>query len=889
MLIRSKLQPPRQSSGLIQRTALVARLTTRDLPSLTVINAPPGYGKSALLSQAHEEWTRQGVATAWYSADEGKIERDQFFAYLMAALQQAGLPLPYPEDVVQRGLPGVLGEQAARALVVALENSEEPVRIVIDDYHRVATRITDQFLDYVISRMPRHAAMILATRIEPSFSLARLRAADAVQLIDQRDLRFSQAEAELFLEGGESGLPLASGALLERTEGWAAAMQLLRLLARERPEQLDLAAPHCGSSDLANYLAEQLFSSLPADLRHFLISTSIVAQVNAGLADAILERSDSQTRLDRLGKLNFLVAPDDETGEWVRYHPLLADFLRGMLRAHRAADIPVLHQRAAEWFAASGRLSEALTHAEQTGNADAALTILEKAGGWRLGLGGGGLALLRCFKDILPTAPLHYPRVWLGQIYLAGQEGHIERARAMLERLRNDISAERLAGDPALECELIGNDIVLRIYEDRPLPPEYAARLELLLRDDRLSPAEAAFSTQLLCLLNYECRDDARCRAYGELALELNAAHGMAHATTYLFQYLGLVQLRQGRRPEAEIFFRRAAEHATRYFGEGSHAVACAHILLARTNYLSEKLGAAQDLIAPALERVEAGEGWFDIYQNAYVTLAWIAARTADRDEAERVLERAARLERSRPMSRLAMAICVARVRIAVWFGDVVWVEDSLRRLDDAESQSNRQDEEIACAAAIARISAEVLRHGAVDEEALASLRQKALDTKSLIRRAEAGILQAIILAGRGEQKAALLALRDAISPLASEGLGSLVSQFGEPLFSRLLAMCKDNLQSFSPGERSFLTKLSGRLAERHGMAKPPPASDVLVTPREVEVLRGLADGMSSKEIARTLNIAESTVKTHRMNLYRKLDVATRSRAIAKARGFGFL
>lgn len=889
MLIRSKLQPPRQAVNVLHRTHLVNVLARHDPPPLTILNAPAGYGKSTLLSQAHAEWRRQGTIIAWYSADDGKIEQSQFFAYLMAALQAAGLPLPYPEDVVQAGLPGVIGDQAARAIVVALEGSEEPVRVVIDDYHRVACRQTDQFLDYIISRMPGHAAFVLSTRGEPGLSLGPLRVHNMLRVIDPRELCFSLEETWQVLS--QCGTPdlFDAETLRARTEGWPAAVQLLRLWAEEHPQRIDIGAPNCGSSDLANYLAEQLFLDLPSDLRSFLAATSIVRQVNADLADAIMDRTDSRARLNRLERLNFLVAPDDEEHEWYRYHPLLADFLHETLRMTRAADIPMLHRRASQWLARSGHLSEALFHAERTGDPDAAVTILEQAGGWRVGLGGGGLPLLRCLKDVPSGSPARYPRVWLGQVYLAGQEGRVEQARGMLDSLRAHFPPAQLAANPALECEILGNDIVLRIYEDRPQPPDYASRLEELLAQSRLTPDEIAFSTQLLCLLHYENHDDAKCRAYGEMALGMNSVHGMAHATTYLYQYLGLAQLRHGRRPEAEIFFRRAVDHATRCFGEGSHPVACARILLGRAFYLAEKLALAEEMIGPALEQMEVGEGWFEIYQAAYVSSAWIAARTGSRDQAEQMLTRAQRLHRSRGQSRLVVAIGIARLRIAIWFGDIDQAENALVQLELAEKACARQDAELSCAAITARISFDLLRGRDVAEEEVATLQQHAQAAGSLIRQVEAGILHAIALTQWGQASAAVPVLRQAIASVMSEDLGSIVSQFGEALFSRLLRICTDNFQSFSPDERSFLTRLAGRLAERQGRARPPTVQEVVVTPREVDVLKGLADGMSSKEIARVLDIAESTVKTHRINLYRKLDVATRSRAIARARALGFL
>ena len=57
-------------------------------------------------------------------------------------------------------------------------------------------------------------------------------------------------------------------------------------------------------------------------------------------------------------------------------------------------------------------------------------------------------------------------------------------------------------------------------------------------------------------------------------------------------------------------------------------------------------------------------------------------------------------------------------------------------------------------------------------------------------------------------------------------------------------------------------------------------AEDIGLTERELAILRALGDGMSNKQIARQLWLAEQTVKFHLTNLYRKLNVSTRTEAV---------
>jgi LuxR family maltose regulon positive regulatory protein len=168
---------------------------------------------------------------------------------------------------------------------------------------------------------------------------------------------------------------------------------------------------------------------------------------------------------------------------------------------------------------------------------------------------------------------------------------------------------------------------------------------------------------------------------------------------------------------------------------------------------------------------------------------------------------------------------------------------------------------------------------------AMASLEAETADAGSVGLDIEMHILRAAASAVADRRMDAAHAFRLALETAESEGLIGVVSQFGA-LLPIVLAACEGALHIFEPAQRTVVARLmQNSPVVRKGMsAVPPPASDVVVTPREVDVLRALADGLSSKEMARTLGVAESTIKTHRINIYRKLDVATRSRAIAAAR-----
>lgn len=881
MLIQTKLAPPNRSIDVLWRDALVERITT-SAKQFVVVSAPAGYGKTTLLSQCHAQWRREDVAVAWYSVDDSKFEADQFFAYLMAALSRAGLPLPYSREAIDAGLPGLAVEAAARAIVLALEASEEPVRLIIDDYHRIASPKTNLFLEYVIERMPSHAAIVIALRGIPEIALASLRLNGQLLQLEQRDIRFSDSEARAFISDQSGKVDWSE--LIDRTQGWPAALQLLRLwlAGRDHVDTLDHLTRR--STDLADYLAEQVFSRLSEDTQQFLLETSIAQRISKGLGDAITGRDDSAQMLDQLRRQNLLIAPLDEEGVWYRFHPLLREFLYDALAQGRQARLDDLHLRAANWLAAENLLPEALAHAALVSDHAAALGIIEAAGGWRMAIR-GGLALLRHLDDLDHVTPGEFPRVTLGQAYYAAQHGRLIEARSLLNGLLEARPIESLEEtDPALACEILCNHLVTLIYEDRCFPSDCLPILERQLANGSHDPTLRVLLHHLSCLASFDRGDDLWCRVHGEKACKLARLHQLPLLEVYAYQYLGLSQLRTGRRREAELYFRRSLEQATRHFGEGSPQVAVAIALLAYTLYLSGDLSTATDLLESALPVIEATEGWHEVFVAAYATQAWFSIRTGNLIQAEQIMQRGRETSDRRNLPRLRYQLDLLQTRMLLSVGDVDRAMQMLDELGPPCELFRKRDRRLSCDYGIAMMAG-LLQRGVSDGAAMASLEAETADAGSVGLDIEMHILRAAASAVADRRMDAAHAFRLALETTESEGLIGVVSQFGA-LLPIVLAACEGALHIFEPAQRTVVARLmQNSPVVRRGMsAVPPPASDVVVTPREVDVLRALADGLSSKEMARTLGVAESTIKTHRINIYRKLDVATRSRAIAAAR-----
>ncbi len=84
-------------------------------------------------------------------------------------------------------------------------------------------------------------------------------------------------------------------------------------------------------------------------------------------------------------------------------------------------------------------------------------------------------------------------------------------------------------------------------------------------------------------------------------------------------------------------------------------------------------------------------------------------------------------------------------------------------------------------------------------------------------------------------------------------------------------------------GESLVQPGVAARLLDRFAEMSRPTPTDSLLSTRELEVVQLMSTGAANKEIAGSLSISESTVKTHVANIFQKLDVNDRTGAVTTA------
>src|SRR5215471_20166291 len=338
VLLATKLHVPRPPPGFVPRRRLVQALDEGLVRGRVLVCAPAGFGKTALLAG----WARgDGRLVAWLGLDAGDSDPARFWRYVVAAVDQA-----------RPGLAGRVGPPppgSAEGLVTALVNElaarpgPDEVLLVLDDYHLVDSGAVHESVAFLLENLPPGLRVAVSGRADPPLPLARLRARGQLAELRSAELRFTPEEAAALLdEAAGAALPApAMAALVARTEGWAAGLQLAALSLRGQPDAAGFVAAFSGSHRFVlDYLTDEVLDGQTGQVRAFLLDTSVLERLSGELCDAITGRADGQAMLQDIERAGLFLVPLDEVRGWWRYHHLFADLLRARLQAEQPGRVP---------------------------------------------------------------------------------------------------------------------------------------------------------------------------------------------------------------------------------------------------------------------------------------------------------------------------------------------------------------------------------------------------------------------------------------------------------------------------------------------------------------------------------------------------------------------
>lgn len=824
---------------------------------LGLVTAPPGFGKTSLLA----EWARHHHdSIVWVSCDLFCSEPSAFWRTVAAAL---GDRWPGVGDdamvLLERG-----GESIDVGISLANDLGEVDARatVVIDDMHMA--RPTPRALLSFIQALPDNIRLVLGSRVDPPFSVAKLRINGEVMEIREDELRFSLDESAQFLAAGAMGVSREElQRLYQLLEGWPAGFRMALLSMRQDADPSSFLRSFSGTDRaVTDFLITEVLERLPPDLVHFMLETSILDSFDASLAEAVTGHEDVQHCLAQLSKAHLFLVPLDASGERFRYHHLFGEFLTARFKAADADQVEPAHLRAAEALLVRGDLLGALQQVTHVKDPQRASSIL---------LAGS-----------------------IGTLDVADRDMSASLARAWL----GEFGREQLITDPCRVLEFVA---ILLLASGSEETVWWLSQAEL---EHPVPPPEVEALIAGLWA-SYDLVQGQADKAIEKATEAMAAIERAGHREGLLSS--GPFVLARGHLQAGDPNAARTVMNRISLGPPGSVIVD-----QVRTSAISAYAAASAGDLTEAVSAAERAAGIADQLElschepGRMIGSMAMAAAALERnklEEARQFLDAARQGAEETARADFLSMVALEEMRWLVAMGDV---EGASGRIDNVRvwlrNRSASVETRLAVMAARLAVQAQdesasrllsrlprspegvVLRARFAlsegDTQAATKLLGQAMpELRTRRERVEGGVLSALAWLGR-DTEITMARLQEALSLAHPEALVRTIIDVGPSVPTLLAAF---------PVEPSLSDYVEG-LIEAADRAIPlgrPVARTALVDPltdRELLVLRYLSSRLTYREIAATLHISVNTLKSHVRAIYRKLGTDSRSGAVRVGR-----
>ena len=383
-LLRTKFLVPQPAVERLPRPHLIEWLESQLDKRLILVSAPPGYGKTTLMA---DFLAGSPLPAAWIQLDSADSDPSVFLACLIEAVRR--MPGSSEKDIghatralLESAPDSVSPQQILTVLINELTDAlPTPWLLVLEDYHFIASPVVHHLVDLLLENGPASLHVILSTRSDPPLALARLRAHGMLAELRASALRFREDEIFSLINLSSPGLSEQSLKLLvEKTEGWAAALQIVRssLQGQDALSADRFIAGLSGSHRfIFAYLAEEVFRRQSKGRQVFLTSTAILDQLDAATCDALPGIRNARATLDKLEQENLFLTSLDTQRRWYRYHYLFREFLLSKLEQERSEFALVLHAAAGKHYEQVGELEASFSHFMNAREWEAAARVIQ--------------------------------------------------------------------------------------------------------------------------------------------------------------------------------------------------------------------------------------------------------------------------------------------------------------------------------------------------------------------------------------------------------------------------------------------------------------------------------------------------------------------------------
>jgi LuxR family maltose regulon positive regulatory protein len=893
-MLLTKLHIPPAGQNIVHRQELYKKLDTGLTRKLILISAPAGFGKTTVVS----DWINQNkIPTAWFSLDKGDNDPAEFLNYIILGIQN--IHKEFGQSAVKLlnspNKPSV--ESITSLLINEILSINLNFLLVLDDFHLINSSEVLKLVTYFLEHIPGNIHIVILTRSDPALSVSRLRSQNQLVELRLSDLSFSANDISvLFNKKLKLGLSVDDVYSLEtKTEGWIAGLQLTALSMQGREDISEFIRNFKGDNRyIMDYLIEEVLKIQSDETKEFLLQTSILDQLSAPLCNAVLNRNDSQLILETLEKNNMFLIPLDNERNWYRYHHLFAELLRQRLQLQDKVAIDELHIKACEWFEKVNRNELALEHTLAIKNYKKSIQLLGKVveDMWQNGKHSAILKYGNMLTDELIKTNTEFCLYYSWILISAGQIQKAEPYLASAElNTKNIINAKNLTtASLQYNKKLLGKIAVAYAYlyshkeHSQKIFDYCKTAKENLSEDDPFWCSWAWFSYGIAWFSKGDLLESNKAFNY---AFEYGKKSGNIYLISTIAIRMAENEQQLGHYKSA---YKKCSELLALMKDKGYSEIAktewtfaALYFIMGVSQFMWADMDRAYENIKIAYDLCKSGR---DIYLKIFIIMVYsIVLKERGDIELKKIIDE---------MDIIIKQNDVPPFLTSSYIGWKIYLFIENNQIEEANNIVSEyglnpvKKKTHANEGAYSAYVRLLLAQNKLDEAELllSELYALADDNKAIEKIIELKISYAVLFKLRGNQGKAIAILIEAMELASDENLlyyfvneHDRIKDLVIEAF-KVIAATKTNIPA------KFVDSLKLAIERKEKLKKMNFGIDL--SARELDTLK-LIEDLSNQEIADKLFISLNTVKTHLKNIYLKLEVDSRTKAVAKARELGLI
>lgn len=837
----TKLKMPMPRRNYIKREDLLKRMKDILDYKVTLIRGAAASGKTTLISSFIIENKINNAK--WISLDKDNNDMFSFWFYFLEAIREF---LGEEGNKIFEFFDTIINNNDIETLVTMIINSldiHKEIIIILDDFHYITNKELLKTIEYFIKYSSTNVHIALLSRQQPSLYLGDLIMADELLDISEEELKFSYNESMEFLT--KTLKKNLSIELIKRinsaAEGWVGGLQLIALASLNK----DIKDVKIINNYMIDYLSNEIINSLSEREREFLIKTSVLSYFNSEITNKLLGIVDSFDIINTLLDKNlFLISIDEEEGIY-RYHNIFEEFLRLQFEKLKDEEKYEIHLMASNIYKEKGDLDGCLNHLLCIKEYNKALEIINDIGenpkGWSY------------LSKIPNEYILEYKGLTLQKFFHHFCNMEISKCRDILE-----LACKR---DDFKNLHKVLN-FSMNIIEDN-----YSRNIITLEEIDKLEVSELTKAVLYIvvsaAISNSERYEEADKLLYKVMEIEKHNKN--SYIKYFALNIKAQIKEEAGDLIEAEEIYGEIVKMIEKY---------------------------------PSLEKIKA---------NAYIGVIGIYLKGYKMDKAKEYLEKTEKTlykgytgmqegyiynlieykilkgEEREVLELVNRMLAFNKYKNTVYYSDMVnflMLSHNISReklieyveVYEGEEKHYTRDKVHYCRTLIELNLCNKAK--AVVEDVLEVTRKYKVKVE---------LIKAILLKLRLLEADYENNKREILNLMIEAVKYSTSNKIIEPFILEkavtkkyFTALLNEKSKKLNLKDKSFINEVLNYVE--------PPKKEEILSEREKEVLSILETGATNKEIGEKLNISLSTVKTHMINIYSKLQVSTRIEALNKAK-----